>query len=197
GRHGNCRSRCRCSARRRLARLKFFFQSLVQLRHLLVSLRLELFSQLPLDLTSLLEIARLELVSRVLIQTKTRLAQGRFSFVFQLLAVQIVAFAQQLLLLGIHAKPTLGIFPECLALLGRELKEALAWAPTLAWAPKLVVVPVKADTTSTRFLRRSLGEAEIPREDRERDRRTYKVESSSHRLFSSEANSSSKSATTS
>jgi len=179
--------------------LKFFFQSLVQLRQLLVSLRLELLSQLPFDPTSLLEIARLELVTRVLIETKARLAQGRFSFVFQLLAVQIVAFAQQLLLLGIHAKPTLGIFPECLALLGRELKEALAWAPTLAWAPKLVavVVPVKAGTTSTRFLRRSLGEAELPREDRQRDRRAYKVESSSHKLFSSEANSSSKSATTS
>src|ERR1700680_4897905 len=82
GRHGNSGSRGRCSTRRRLARLKFFFQSFVKLRHLLVSLRLELFSQLPLDRTSLLEIARLELVSRVLIQMKTRLTQSRFSFVF-------------------------------------------------------------------------------------------------------------------
>src|SRR6266446_3114693 len=144
-----------------------------------------------LDLTSLLEIARLELVMRALIQTKTRLMQGRFSLVFQLLAVQIVALAQQLLLFGVHAKPTLGIFPECLALLGRELKEPFARAT------KLVVVPVKAGTTSTRSLRRSLGEAEIPRENRQRDRRAYKVESSSHKLFSSEASSSSKSATTS
>src|ERR1700688_1892911 len=109
----------------------------------------------------------------------------------------LVAFAEQLLLFWIHAKPTLGIFPECLALSGRELKEALAWAPTLTWAPRLVVVPVKAATKPARFLWRSLGEAKIRREDRQRDRRAYKVESSSHKLFSSEASSSSKSATTS
>jgi hypothetical protein len=111
-----------------------------------------LFSQLPLDLESLLEITRFELVARVLIQPKARLAQGRFSFVFQLLAMQIVALAQQLLLLGIHTKPTLGIFPEHLTLFGRELKEALTRAPALARAPRLVVVPFKAATKPARFL---------------------------------------------
>ena len=64
----------------------------------------------------------------------------------------LVAFAEQLLLFRIHAKPTLGIFPERLTLFGRELKEALAWAPTLDWAPKLVVVPVKAAAKPARFL---------------------------------------------
>jgi hypothetical protein len=81
------------------------------------------------------------LFARPVFQAQPGIAQDRFGLAFHPLTQNTVALAQNIALLRIHLQPTLGVSPEGLLFLGREMQHALrASAKVVTAAVKLLAM---------------------------------------------------------
>ncbi len=143
------------------------------------------------DASSLLQVALFELFPRTVVETESGIAHNGFGFVSHTLSQDTIALTQSVALLRIHLQPALGVSPECLLFFRRKTENAFRAVAKLLTA-LLEILPARMVTFPWILRKNASGS-----EDRQRDERAYKDEVSSHRLFSSEANKSSRSVTTS
>jgi hypothetical protein len=144
----------------------------------------EFLTQLVLEASSLLPVAHFKLGAAILIEVKAGLPDGGIDFRSDLLLSKPFALPQDLLLLRVHLQPAFGVPTKDLSILRSNVHCPRARASELVRPGQSYSSP---STTSLR-------EGEVRQNNQER---CYKEELSSHSAFSSEATSSSRSATTS
>ena len=131
---------------------------------------------------------------------------GRIGLESHFLKALLLALPKDLLLFRFHLQPAFGVSLERLPLFRRKLEEtsAAGLAPHLALAAiRVTLAAIWVTLAAIRVTHPAmgmfpaLGEANFRRKNGERRDGAYNDEFSSHRLFSSEASNSSRSATTS
>jgi len=148
-----------------------------------------------LDATPFLQVTLLKLRALFTFKMQTRVAQGSVYFNLHPVAVCLFPFAHQLPLFRAHLHPALGVPSKYLSIFRRHRD------PSIARIVQIRSVAWRRHPASIRTLRSlRLRLCRFGADDQNRDRRdrSYNVcVSSSHKLLSSVANNSSRSATTS
>jgi hypothetical protein len=175
--------------------LEFFLQTFPQRRQLLLTLRFSFLPQCMLDAAPFLKVTLLKL--RALFPFKPQPGVVQSSIHLELDPVAVCAFplSHYSSLFRSHLHPALGIPSKYLSIFRRHRDPSLPWIVQIRRAAWWGHSP---DIRAWLALRLRLGQSGADDQNRDRRDRGYNVcVSSSHKLFSSVANNSSRSATTS
>lgn len=158
---------------------------------MLLAFRIDLLLQRMLDSAPLLKITLLKLRPFIAFQTQTGIAQCRINFSLDLRAIDLFTLPHDSLFFRAHFHPAFGIATESLSLVRGHRHPPVAKLGVVMW---LRNGPLPGPIAAMRL---RCGQPGTKEDNRERDC-AYKVcVSSSHRLFSSAAINSSRSAMTS
>ena len=165
----------------------------------MLALRVDLLMQGLFDPATLLQITLFVLSAFLTFQTQTGIAQSRIHFTLDLRAINLLAIAHHLSFFRAHLHPAFGVFTKSLSLVRRQCHPPIAKiGPVMllrrSHSRHISTVRLRLVSAVRLSQRRPRGE----NHNREHCGRAYNVcVSSSHRLLSSEAINSSRSATTS